>query len=623
MSLRLRAFGAGRARVPFAIALAVSLLLPAQAALPIAPDSPTVTTLAGSGGMGITDGPALSATFISPAGLSYDREGNLYIADRAAQRIRKLSRAGVVTTIAGAGKMIALGLGAEGGYRDGPAAQALFNMPEDVLALPDGSVLVADTKNVCLRLIRGGMVSTYAGMPGQAHGPDGPRQSARFNRPLSLASDGAGNVYVADPPNGVRAIDRAGNVTTLHFPDSAYVTGLSGVPGDTHHLLLILAAKIERLDLTTLAVDRVFPLSFSFPVAVNREGQTSAGPASAVAAFAGDDFVWTDPLQSAVRLGQTAAESGGAVNYTRPLTMVPREDASLGFAGFRDGLGTQAEVDEPMGVAVAPDGSVTVADTGNRRIRRLANFNRFTHLIVDDAQAELPKSPDPKEFRIALVGSSYVWYDQAWHDSVPGITEDLLRAGMPPAARRPHIYPIMRFNANAAGSLDIIDDELSDSGLFDMIVLDWTAFGIGGDGQDESLYPAGWQANLTTRFARTLDELRRAHVAFLVLDHPAPADFPSEMAYKLLPKGGTLDDTPPRTELQHVQNYHDDMRKVLDTAGVPTLDVWPDFLREYASPDRLPLFNVWDHHFSQEGRHIVGTALARRILALQPWNASR
>jgi DNA-binding beta-propeller fold protein YncE len=622
MSFRPRAFGAGCIRVTFAIALAALPLVPAQAALPIQPDSPAVTTLAGSGGMGIDDGPAARATFISPSGLSYDRDGNLYIADRAAQRIRKLSRDGIVSTLAGAGRMIPLELGAEGGYRDGPAAQALFNMPEAVLALPDGSVLVADTKNMCLRLVRGGIVSTYAGMPGRNRG-DGQRLTAGFNRPLSLASDGAGNVYVADPPNGVRAIDSAGVVTTLQFPDSAYVTGLGGVPGDSRHLLLIVAASIERLDLTTLAVDRVFPLSFAFPAPMNREGQTNAGPASAVAAFASDDFVWTDPLQSAVRLGQTAAEPGGADNYTRPLTMVPREDANLGFAGFRDGPGTQAQVDEPMGVAVAPDGSVAVADTGNRRIRRLANFNRLTHLAVDDAQAAIPKSRDPKEFRIALVGSSYVWYNQAWHDSVPGIAEDLLRAGAPPAARRPRIYPIMRIDTGVAQSLESIDAESANGGVFDMVVLDWTAFGVGVPGQDDVTYPPGWQADLTARLTRTLAQLQRSHVAFLVLEHPAPADFPGEMAYRLWPKGGALDDTLPHPEPYHVQLFHDDVRKVLQTAGVPTLDLWPDFLRSYASPDHVPLFAASDQDYSETARRLVGTALARRILAMKPWEASR
>jgi hypothetical protein len=606
----------------FALGLAALLVLPAAAKPPPdPPDSPVVTTLAGSGGLGITDGPATRATFISPAGLSYDRAGNLYIADRAAQRIRKLSRSGVVSTLAGAGQMIALGLGAEGGYRDGPAAQALFNMPEDVLALDDGSVLVADTKNLCLRLIRAGVVSTFAGALGISKGPDGPRQAARFNRPISLAKDGAGNIYVADPPDGVRAIDRAGMVTTLHFPDSPAVTSVAQIPNDPDHLLVATATQIERLDLKTLAVDHTLPLNFTIPQYLGREAMTPAGPVSALAAFADDDYLWTDPLESAIRLGQSEVRKrdNTLLNYTRVLTAVPPEDASLGFSAFRDGPGAQALVNEPMGIAIAPDGTVAVADTGNRRIRRLGSFNHLTYEIADDRQSELPSEPDPHEYRIALVGPSYIWANQSWHGSIPGITEDLLRAGAPGAVRVPRVLPIMRAGTTSPALLELIDGELSD-GVVDMVVLALTPFGVRGDGNDEPSFPPGWQDDLKSHLVKTAALLRASHIPFVVLVFPGGADLPTEMSYNLMPRGGPQENPIPRTEEAHVQYYHDQFNQVLKSAGVTVVDAWPALIAAYASPDRAPLFAVWDHHFSHAGREVVGKVLAQRLLEMKPWS---
>jgi hypothetical protein len=384
---------------------------------------------------------------------------------------------------------------------------------------------------------------------------------------------------------------------------------------------LATASQIERLDLKTLAVDRIVQLNFTIPVYLNREAMTPAGPVSALAAFADDDFVWTDPLESAVRLGQSAIrkDDNSLLNYTRVLTQVPPENASLGFSGFRDGPGAQAQVDEPMGIALAPDGTVAVADTGNRRIRRLGIFNHITHEIADDRQTELPSEPNPHEYRIALVGPSYIWANQAWHDSIPGITEDLLRAGAPGAGRVPRVIPIMRAGAPSPALLELIDGEFSD-GAVDMVVLALGPFGVRGDGSDEPIFRPGWQENLKSHLVRTMAHLRAAHIPFLVLVHPGAADFPTEMAYNLLPRGGPEDNTVPRTEEQHVQYYHDQFEKILKSAGVPVVDAWPAMIAAYASPDRAPLFAVWDHHLSHAGRRIVAGVLAHRLLEMKPWS---
>jgi hypothetical protein len=310
-------------------------------------------------------------------------------------------------------------------------------------------------------------------------------------------------------------------------------------------------------------------------------------------------------------LGQTAQDPYATLNYTRVLSVVPAENASLGFSGFRDGPGEAAMVDEPMGIAISRDGRVAVADTGNRRIRVLSEFNRYTHTTVINAHLELPKEPDPREYRIALVGSSYIWLNQAWHDSLPGIVEDEL-ADRLPQRRRPHVIPVMRFGVCAPAALDLIDAELAD-GVVDAVILDLSTYGqMGGDGYAGVCFGDSWRPRLREHLLETQKTLRAGHVAFLVVNFPGASDFPDEYAYFRIPKGVGVD-AGFQNEPQHVQQYHDEIAATLAETGAPTLDLWPQFLAAYAAPDRTPLFNVWDHHLSHFGRHLVADAIANEI----------
>jgi len=130
----------------------------------------------------------------------------LYVADTGHHAIQRITRDGLMSTLAGDGRP---------GYADGPASQARFNAPIGVAVAPDGRVVVADTYNDRLRLIEtDGTVTTLAGSerPGAS---DGVADAASFDTPTGLAVDAHGIVYVADTGNGVvRTVDLAGRVTT-------------------------------------------------------------------------------------------------------------------------------------------------------------------------------------------------------------------------------------------------------------------------------------------------------------------------------------------------------------------------------------------------------------------------
>ncbi|MDK2122644.1 NHL domain-containing protein [Parachitinimonas caeni] len=169
-----------------------------------------VSTLAG-GREGFADGKGTAAAFHTPSGLALDATGNLYVADTGNHAIRKISPAGLVTTLAGTG---------QSGFRDGPARQAQFNGPMAIAVDKQGRVYVADTYNDRIRRIDlDGMVTTLAGgnHPGFA---DGPGTSARFDTPCGLAVDAQGNVWIADTRNrAIRKLASDGRVSTLAQAD--------------------------------------------------------------------------------------------------------------------------------------------------------------------------------------------------------------------------------------------------------------------------------------------------------------------------------------------------------------------------------------------------------------------
>ncbi len=149
-----------------------------------------VTTLAGSSPRGFADGTGTAAKFGRGYNMAIDASGNLYVADSENHRIRKITPAGVVTTLAGTGTP---------GATDGPGNSATFSDPRGVAVDAHGNVYVADFGSSLLRRITpAGVVSTLAGQKGITGGQDGIGAAATFAQPLGLTINAAGTLYVAD-----------------------------------------------------------------------------------------------------------------------------------------------------------------------------------------------------------------------------------------------------------------------------------------------------------------------------------------------------------------------------------------------------------------------------------------
>jgi sugar lactone lactonase YvrE len=176
-----------------------------------------VSTLAGlAGHPGSTNGVGANARFRNPWGVAVDRAGNVFVADMSNDTIRKIKTNNVVVTVAGQAGVI--------GDVDGFGADAQFNSPFAVAVDDAGNLYVADNANDTIRKITPSrVVSTLAGLPGNAGSTDSNGNNARFWNPQGLVVDGAGNIYIADTGNNtIRKITPMGEVTTL-----------AGLPGES------------------------------------------------------------------------------------------------------------------------------------------------------------------------------------------------------------------------------------------------------------------------------------------------------------------------------------------------------------------------------------------------------
>ncbi|NDB74355.1 MAG: hypothetical protein EB141_01685 [Verrucomicrobia bacterium] len=310
---------------------------------------------------GSADGTNTTARFNDPAGLAIAADGTIFVADNQNHAIRRIGTNGVVTTLAG--------LPGTPGSTDGSNANARFDSPTGLALGPDGTLYVSDTGNHTIRRITlAGVVTTLAGSAGKADYADGPAATARFNQPLGLAIAPDGTVFVADSGNHlIRVIATNGNVAVLAGNPETFgsVDGTSTNAFFNNPVGLALAANGSLFvsDANNFTLRRV----------------TAAGVVTTIAGAPGQDGSADGPAASA-RFGKPAelalAPNGtlyiadAAQHTIRRLTPDGHVSTVAGLVGA-DGANGLARFFNPYGLAIAARGHLVVADTYNQTVREL------------------------------------------------------------------------------------------------------------------------------------------------------------------------------------------------------------------------------------------------------------
>lgn len=384
-----------------------------------------ITTVSGSGALRV-------------AGMTVDRAGNIYYADEYGSQVKM---AGSGTVIAGTGEV---GYSGDGG----PAVAAKLTSPEDVAVDANGNLFIADEGNYRVRVVSGGIITTYAGTGSASTGDGGPASQATISFPSKVAFDSKGNYYFAElSRNVVRKVDTNGTISIFAGNGNGGFSGDGGpatsaslweprsVAVDPSDNLLIADARngrIRRVDhvtgvITTIAgggstwVDNVAAtattLAYPWGIALDHLGQLYiAEPYNAAVVRRvdlqgiihvvaggntgndpGDGSLATNAFISRIEGIALDASDNLYIADTATHHTIRRVDHGTGIittvAGqtFKPGYGgdggpaTQAFLQDPGDVAVAANGDLYIADQNNHRIRRVSGGTITTAVGTGDA----------------------------------------------------------------------------------------------------------------------------------------------------------------------------------------------------------------------------------------------
>jgi surface protein len=410
-----------------------------------------VTTLAGSGISGFADGVGTAAEFNWPIGITVDVSNNVYVTEIGNNRIRKITPAGVVSTLAGSTR----------GYEDGSGPNAKFSEPRGITVDIQGTIYVADYGNDKIRKITStGVVTTLAGsIRGFA---DGTGTTAQFNFPYGITVDSNGIIYVADMDNDrIRRVTPTGVVTTIAGSSRGYVdgTGINAKFSQPRGITIDSSGNIYISDTTNQRIRKMSPSGtvttvaggggvgfadgigtstrFSLPrgLAVDKAGNLYVSdtqnnrirkitPTGTVTTLAGSNKTAIDGTAENAQFNSPtgiARDTSGNIYVADTFNHRIRKITPNGLVttlagstvGYADGTGNNAQFNIPWGIVVDAIGNVYVADRGNNRIRKITVNGVVTTIAgsifgFSDGNGTSAQFNGPSDIALDAAGNIYV-----------------------------------------------------------------------------------------------------------------------------------------------------------------------------------------------------------------------
>jgi sugar lactone lactonase YvrE len=357
-----------------------------------------VSILAGSAGTPDSiDGTGSAARFDYPIGIAADTSGNLYVADTDNSTVRKITPAGVVSTLAGSANF-------GRGSADGSGSAASFNDPEGITADAAGNLFVADSGNDTIRMITSaGVVSTFAGTAGTPGSTNGTGAAAGFNYPVGIAVDSSGNLYIADSGNDtIRKITSAGVVSTLAgtagTPGSANGTGATASFNAPTGIAVDAGGNLYVADTGNSTIRKITPAGVVTTIA-----GTAGTPGSADGTGLAASFYFPRGITVDTGGNLYIADSGNeTIRKITSAGVVSTLAGTAGTPGAADGTGSAASFASPQGITLDSAGNLYVADINNNTIRKITPAGVVTTIIGSSTNPTASTGPLPASLYLPL-----------------------------------------------------------------------------------------------------------------------------------------------------------------------------------------------------------------------------
>ncbi len=371
-----------------------------------------ITTIAGTGASGYSGdgGQATSAKFALLNGLTFDAAGNLYIVDGQYSCVRKVNTAGIISTF--------VGNGTSGYSGDGGQATAAELSDPTLLAFDAiGNLYIADRANGLIRKITtAGVISTVAGNGTLGYSGDGGQAIlAELNAPTGIAIDVFGNLYIADDQNSrIRKVNTAGIITTIAGNGTMGFSGDGGQAtaaelSDPWGIIFDAAGNLYITDAGTSVIRKVNTAGIISTVAGNGTigfsgdgGQATATELNqpvGIILDASGNLYFADNQNSRIRMINTSGIISTIVG-----------NGTAGYSGD-GGQATSAKINRPWGITFDAVGNLYIADEGNNVVRKVTNVGQgmgIEQVVNINEQVNVYPNPAQNSLQVTVAGNSKI-----------------------------------------------------------------------------------------------------------------------------------------------------------------------------------------------------------------------